>query len=547
LNKSRAFNPASASSARDNLQEDHDSNVDKEEVNFFKPCINLRSKQGSHVGKMQQFLQHTDEKLITANQIFMWLDENVLKKQKLKKESQTLAICEGKWGRVIDAFSTLFLSEGPGYERESFLSIKAGASGRIARFQRTLTSIRGTDTSRRSYNMMQDNPALLINIHRSNLLNDCINVFSENMANHPFGGLRVRFEGEEGTGPGVTRGLFAAFANALKSGEKYKHWPTEFFTECGNLPTQKGVFSPKVGKYLLQESNFIFEHPMTQEKRYTAFVAIGRFLGLTLWFNQTIPLILSRPILLYLLGKENEISFDDFAFYDSSMYKSFSQLLVDAMSNECGNDEFIDRYNLCFEVTVDGHTEPLVPNGQNLRVSKQNALQFVRLFAHHKMIGCRENELQGLKDGLHQMIPKELLDSLEAEDFQLLLSGGVEEISYQRLRSIITFSNSRGCSRQLLERYKSWFWRILQKMSPSERQKLLYFATGSSVLPALDNRVGNNEELSITVDIINNANSAALPMSSTCGQRISMPLYPSKSVLRSKLLQAIECQTYGLG
>lgn len=37
------------------------------------------------------------------------------------------------WNRVMDAFSTLFLSEGPGYERDSFLAIKAGASGRIAR------------------------------------------------------------------------------------------------------------------------------------------------------------------------------------------------------------------------------------------------------------------------------------------------------------------------------------------------------------------------------------------------------------------------------
>lgn len=31
------------------------------------------------------------------------------------------------------------------------------------------------------------------------------------------------------------------------------------------------------------------------------------------------------------------------------------------------------------------------------------------------MIVCRENELQGLKDGLHHMIPKELLENLEAE------------------------------------------------------------------------------------------------------------------------------------
>lgn len=42
------------------------------------------------------------------------------------------------------------------------------------------------------------------------------------MGNHPFGCLRVRFEGEEGTGPGVNRGLFAAFANALKSGKKVR-------------------------------------------------------------------------------------------------------------------------------------------------------------------------------------------------------------------------------------------------------------------------------------------------------------------------------------
>jgi len=45
-------------------------------------------------------------------------------------------------------------------------------------------------------------------------------ILLQNVEGHPFGSLRVRFEGEEGTGPGVNRGLFAAFANALKSGQK---------------------------------------------------------------------------------------------------------------------------------------------------------------------------------------------------------------------------------------------------------------------------------------------------------------------------------------
>lgn len=545
LNKSRAFSPE-ASHPHTPVNEVN-ALVDSAEKKYFRPCIDLEKSMLSGE-EIKVFLQYTEEKCATANQVFVWLDENILKKQRMKIESQTLAPCEGRWNRVVDAFSTLFLSEGPGYERESFLAIKAGASGRIARFQRTLTSVRGSDSSRRSLTLMQENPSLLINVVRSRLLDDCILFFTENMDNHPYGSLRVRFEGEEGTGPGVNRGLFAAFANALKTGQKYKHWPCEFLVEAGNLPAQKGIFSPKGGKYYLQEESEVYlQHPMTQEKRYTSFVALGRFLGLTLWFNQTIPIIFSRPTLLYLLGKEKEITFDDFAFYDSAMYKSFCRLLADSLSDEFTNESFLELYNFFFEVPVEGCVEELIPGGRNIRVTKQNAFKFVRLFAQHNMIGCRENELQGMRDGLIQMIPKELLDNLEAEDLQLLLSGGVEEISYQRLRSVISFSNSRGCSREVLERYKSWFWKIVQKMTSSERQKLLYFATGSSVLPALDNRVGSNEELSITIDIINNANSLALPMSSTCGQRISMPLYPSKSILRAKILQAIECQTYGLG
>jgi len=40
------------------------------------------------------------------------------------------------------------------------------------------------------------------------------------MATFHYSNLRVKFEGEEGSGPGVNRGFFAAMANALKTDEK---------------------------------------------------------------------------------------------------------------------------------------------------------------------------------------------------------------------------------------------------------------------------------------------------------------------------------------
>ena len=54
------------------------------------------------------------------------------------------------------------------------------------------------------------------------------------------------------------------------------------------------------------------------------------------------------------------------------------------------------------------------------------------------------------------------------------------------------------------------------------------------------------EELAVTVDIVGQS-STSLPVASTCGQRLSMPLYESRKELRKKLLIAIECETYNLG
>jgi len=51
--------------------------------------------------------------------------------------------------------------------------------------------------------------------------------------------------------------------------------------------------------------------------------------------------------------------------------------------------------------------------------------------------------------------------------------------------------------------------------------------------------------LTISVDVIT-GNVESLPVASTCGQRMSIPLYPSYHTLKKKLFQAIQCQAYGL-
>ena len=59
--------------------------------------------------------------------------------------------------------------------------------------------------------------------------------------------LRVKFDGEDGSGPGVNRGFFASLANELKSSDVTKQPMNklgQFFCEPGKTPEQSGLFAP---------------------------------------------------------------------------------------------------------------------------------------------------------------------------------------------------------------------------------------------------------------------------------------------------------------
>ena len=94
LNKSYAFDSTKTgiNSSSNTNQDEINHGIHKDEINFFKPCIDLLSHViaasgggggGQASDTVQTFLQHTEEKRAVANQIFVWLDENALKKQKL--------------------------------------------------------------------------------------------------------------------------------------------------------------------------------------------------------------------------------------------------------------------------------------------------------------------------------------------------------------------------------------------------------------------------------------------------------------------------------
>jgi E3 ubiquitin-protein ligase EDD1 len=186
-----------------------------------------------------------------------------------------------------------------------------------------------------------------------------------------------------------------------------------------------------------------------------------------------------------------------------------------------------------------GDTMELIPGGADIEVNASNVHDYVRKYAEFRMAKAAEKSLDSIRLGVFDVIPRGSLDGLTAEDLRLLLNG-VGDINVQTLISYTSFNDESGEGGDKVQRFKRWLWSIVERMTSGERQDLVYFWTSSPALPASEE--GFQPMPSITV---RPADDNHLPTANTCISRLYIPLYSSKTVLRSKLLLAIKTKSFG--
>ncbi|KAK7812681.1 hypothetical protein U0070_016151 [Myodes glareolus] len=290
-------------------------------------------------------------------------------------------------------------------------------------------------------------------------------------------------------------------------------------------PGKRGFYTPRPGK--------------NTEARLNCFRNIGRILGLCLLQNELCPITLNRHVIKVLLGRK--VNWHDFAFFDPVMYESLRQLILASQSSDA--DAVFSAMDLAFAIDLckeeGGGQVELIPNGVNIPVTPQNVYEYVRKYAEHRMLVVAEQPLHAMRKGLLDVLPKNSLEDLTAEDFRLLVNG-CGEVNVQMLISFTSFNDESGENAEKLLQFKRWFWSIVEKMSMAERQDLVYFWTSSPSLPASEE--GFQPMPSIT---IRPPDDQHLPTANTCISRLYVPLYSSKQILKQKLLLAIKTKNFG--
>ncbi|XP_001947833.2 E3 ubiquitin-protein ligase UBR5 isoform X3 [Acyrthosiphon pisum] len=291
-------------------------------------------------------------------------------------------------------------------------------------------------------------------------------------------------------------------------------------------PGKQGFYSPRQGK--------------SSYERLNAFRNTGRLIGLCLLQNELCPMYFNRHVLKVILGRS--IRFHDLAFFDPVMYESLRQLVLDAESKD--KESLFSALDLNFSIDLSqeegGGSVELVSCGVDIEVTPSNVYDYVRRYAEFRMFKTQQKAFFALRSGVFDVIPESSLDGLTAEDLRLLLNG-VGDINVPLLISYTSFNDESGLAtsdRQI--KFKRWLWSIVDKMTPSERQDLVYFWTGSPALPASEE--GFQPMPSVTM---RPADDSHLPTANTCISRLYIPLYSSRTILRHKLLIAIKTKHFG--
>lgn len=290
-------------------------------------------------------------------------------------------------------------------------------------------------------------------------------------------------------------------------------------------PDKRGFYTPRQGR--------------ASYERLNAFRNVGRLIGLCLLQNELCPIFLNRHVIKYILGRP--IRFHDLAFFDSVIYESLRQLVIDAETKD--SNSLFSALDLTFSIDLcpeeGGGSIELISNGRDIEVTASNVYDYVRKYAEVRMIKVQERALRAMREGVFDVLPDGALDGLTSEDLRLLLNG-VGDINVSVLISYTSFNDESGEATEKLVKFKRWLWSIVEKMSHVERQDLVYFWTGSPALPASED--GFQPMPSVT---IRPADDAHLPTANTCISRLYVPLYSSRHVLRHKLLLAIKTKNFG--
>uniref|UniRef100_A0A2K6F7G0 E3 ubiquitin-protein ligase HACE1 n=1 Tax=Propithecus coquereli TaxID=379532 RepID=A0A2K6F7G0_PROCO len=357
---------------------------------------------------------------------------------------------------------------------------------------------------------VNENDILLV--HRDSIFRSSCEVVSKANCAKLKQGIAVRFHGEEGMGQGVVREWFDILSNEIVNPDY------ALFTQSADGTT----FQPNSNSYVNPD-----------HLNYFRFA--GQILGLALNHRQLVNIYFTRSFYKHILGIP--VNYQDVASIDPEYAKNL-QWILDNDISDLGLE-------LTFSVETDvfGAMEevPLKPGGGSILVTQNNKAEYVQLVTELRMTRAIQPQINAFLQGFHMFIPPSLIQLFDEYELELLLSG-MPEIDVSDWIKNTEYTSGYEREDPVIQ----WFWEVVENITQEERVLLLQFVTGSSRVPhgGFANIMGGSGLQNFTIAAVPYTPNL-LPTSSTCINMLKLPEYPSKEILKDRLLVALHCGSYG--
>lgn len=119
----------------------------------------------------------------------------------------------------------------------------------------------------------------------------------------------------------------------------------------------------------------------------------------------------------------------------------------------------------------------LKPNGFNIVVTNENKIEYLLLFAEHKLFHDVEKQIHAFVKGFCSLIPETSLNMFDEQELELLLCG-LPTLSVDEMRKYTILDGYESFDKVII-----WFWVAVENFTEEEKAKLIQFITGSSQVP----------------------------------------------------------------
>jgi E3 ubiquitin-protein ligase HERC2 len=311
-------------------------------------------------------------------------------------------------------------------------------------------------------------------------------------------------------------------------GGAYNESISEMMTELQQ--GKAGVLVPTPNSLMAfgtEQDAMLFNPQARDDTSKKVFHFLGWLIGFAIRSGEPIDLPLASVMWQLLLGEP--LTLADVASYDNFFNTTIAQI-----RSQPASDELFDGLELDATLMMTGgQSVDVLPGVATITAGNKDlycdrAVE-LRLFEFDEVVSI-------VRRGIAEVVPLAALSIFTPEELEELVCGS-RDIDIPLLKSVTSYDGSHTRESKVI----TWFWEVLEEMTPEQRVAFVRFTWGRTRLPrtradfkSVQFQITGLERSDIR------STREALPESYTCFFQLKLPRYSSKEMLREKLLFAIE-------